>query len=756
MQSQLKFHGYDCSHVQGSFIRTLATKFKPFLETFLHLAKFSLKALIIFLTLSRIEAGKLEEYQRQADQGNISAQMKLASYHYKKKEFSEAIKYLKLAARKGNPKAFYIIANMFEEGKGVPRNLGKAKKYYKLAIQNGSEKAKSRLSRLNKSHGNTAPSFDQSANTPALMPSGYQLIKSRIPTAPYPNSPYKSAGNWLPGLHVIKCSNGHTQIVEEGVPLSPEIEMCKSNQSHFYAIHDILNLAPDPMPKQSILYFCHSSGHRVLIPELKWPKEYPCNDDKVEADSSYARETTFLYEGEGPRIGTPIITWKEGKSAGLHASVAGRPKTASRNEGNNSAGVASGKSEPQQTTDREIPSETTDLSKQTKEFNERSAQAYELYKLGQIDAAEKVYTQLAKEGDTVSEFLLKVIKMQTTPADYKSDLEFPDFKIAEYFFFEKLEPFKAVKWYYMAALKGHELSQHTLAKIHSPEGSIKVYQNPLHAYVWARLSGKSGALYSKDLIPVVKPYLNQIELKLAEAYIKAGYYFYFESDFPVINGKEAKEQAEEYFQFVRKQLAQDQLQEGISMGFVATDKLLEEDQINLYQRKDNSDESLLYEVEESKELKLLEYPVASEPQNQSSANTPPTKRQLSTIPPSPIAQDYFETGLGYLKESSVKTDLAYDRKMAINFLEKAAHEGSGAAAFRLALHLNHEGYKVGIQEALLRGYELGNANCAFALGHLIFLDGLGDPKEAQEFFQKAFEWGHPKAKSYLDKVKGLL
>jgi len=91
------------------------------------LMKFSFNVMVILLTLSRLQAGKLEQYQRQANQGNIDAQMKLASYHYKKKEFSEAIKYLKLAAKKNNPKAFYIIANMFEEGKGVPRSLEKAK-----------------------------------------------------------------------------------------------------------------------------------------------------------------------------------------------------------------------------------------------------------------------------------------------------------------------------------------------------------------------------------------------------------------------------------------------------------------------------------------------------------------------------------------------------------------------------------------------------------------------------------------------------
>lgn len=281
LQSQLKFRGYNYASVQGRFIKILATKFNLFLGTFFPLAKLSLKALIILLTLSSLEAGKLEEYQKQADQGKISAQMKLASYHYKKKEFSEAIKYLKLAARKGNPKAFSIIASMFEEGKGVPRNLEKAKKYCKLAIQNGSRKARVNLSRLLENQSNDS--------------------------------------------------------------------------------------------------------------EVKNPKKVSFNKTKSE-----------------------------------HLPTKGK----------------------------EDLSKTNEPKEQTEEFNERSAQAYELYKLGQTDAAEKVYTQLAKEGDTVSEFLLKVIKMQTTPADYKSDLEFPDFKIAEYFFFENDFPLitgkeakeQAVKW----------------------------------------------------------------------------------------------------------------------------------------------------------------------------------------------------------------------------------------------------------------------------------------------------------------------
>jgi|GEM_PF-1475142 len=109
------------------FHRFLVAELNLIMSSSSRLMKFSFNVMVILLTLSRLQAGKLEQYQRQANQGNIDAQMKLASYHYKKKEFSEAIKYLKLAAKKNNPKAFYIIANMFEEGKGVPRSLEKAK-----------------------------------------------------------------------------------------------------------------------------------------------------------------------------------------------------------------------------------------------------------------------------------------------------------------------------------------------------------------------------------------------------------------------------------------------------------------------------------------------------------------------------------------------------------------------------------------------------------------------------------------------------
>ncbi len=64
------------------------------------------------------------------------------------KDYSEAIKWWKLAADQGNDKAQYSLGLMYEKGKGVKQNLKTAKKWFQFASNQGLAKAKKKLNSL--------------------------------------------------------------------------------------------------------------------------------------------------------------------------------------------------------------------------------------------------------------------------------------------------------------------------------------------------------------------------------------------------------------------------------------------------------------------------------------------------------------------------------------------------------------------------------------------------------------------------------
>jgi hypothetical protein len=59
--------------------------------------------------------------------------------------YSEAIKYYKMAIEKGEERAMYNLGYMYENGKGVERNYEEAIKYYELALEKGSNGAETTI-----------------------------------------------------------------------------------------------------------------------------------------------------------------------------------------------------------------------------------------------------------------------------------------------------------------------------------------------------------------------------------------------------------------------------------------------------------------------------------------------------------------------------------------------------------------------------------------------------------------------------------
>ena len=58
------------------------------------------------------------------------------------------------AAEQGDAQSQLILGSMFEEGLGVPKNLGESAVWYRKAAEQGSQAARKRLDELNSSRGN--------------------------------------------------------------------------------------------------------------------------------------------------------------------------------------------------------------------------------------------------------------------------------------------------------------------------------------------------------------------------------------------------------------------------------------------------------------------------------------------------------------------------------------------------------------------------------------------------------------------------
>src|SRR5581483_12000808 len=62
--------------------------------------------------------------------------------------YSEAMKWYRMAADKNDPTGLYEVGKLYEEGKGVPASTTEAKAWYQKALKAGSPEARNALRRL--------------------------------------------------------------------------------------------------------------------------------------------------------------------------------------------------------------------------------------------------------------------------------------------------------------------------------------------------------------------------------------------------------------------------------------------------------------------------------------------------------------------------------------------------------------------------------------------------------------------------------
>ena len=74
--------------------------------------------------------------------------MTSAKNAYQLGNYTKALKLWKFAAAKGDPKAITNVAGLYEDGKGVQKNLAEAVRWYRLGVDKGSEWAANDLGYL--------------------------------------------------------------------------------------------------------------------------------------------------------------------------------------------------------------------------------------------------------------------------------------------------------------------------------------------------------------------------------------------------------------------------------------------------------------------------------------------------------------------------------------------------------------------------------------------------------------------------------
>jgi hypothetical protein len=90
----------------------------------------------------------MQWYARAAAKGHAAAQNNLVALYSEQKKFRQALHWYQLAAKKGNSNAQFNLALMFEVGRGVPKDQGKAQYWYTLAAAQGHWNAQYNLARL--------------------------------------------------------------------------------------------------------------------------------------------------------------------------------------------------------------------------------------------------------------------------------------------------------------------------------------------------------------------------------------------------------------------------------------------------------------------------------------------------------------------------------------------------------------------------------------------------------------------------------
>ena len=61
--------------------------------------------------------------------------------YYQEEKYAEAAKLCRCAAEQGNADAQYLLATIYEEGRGVPQDYAEAVKWFRLAAEQGHARA---------------------------------------------------------------------------------------------------------------------------------------------------------------------------------------------------------------------------------------------------------------------------------------------------------------------------------------------------------------------------------------------------------------------------------------------------------------------------------------------------------------------------------------------------------------------------------------------------------------------------------------
>lgn len=100
-------------------------------------------------------ADALPKLEKLADHGDMYANFILGAYYNYaiggvKKDFAQALKYIQKSADLGHCGACFDMGKFYAQGRGVTKDIQKAKQYYKKAIALGSTRAKTSLQELEK------------------------------------------------------------------------------------------------------------------------------------------------------------------------------------------------------------------------------------------------------------------------------------------------------------------------------------------------------------------------------------------------------------------------------------------------------------------------------------------------------------------------------------------------------------------------------------------------------------------------------
>lgn len=102
------------------------------------LTKFTALAMGVLLSVSAM-AADMATLTRQAQSGDVSAQVDLANEYYEQANHAKAVEWYTKAANQGYAWAQFNLGWMYENGEGVRQNKSTAKRYFGQACDNGEQ-----------------------------------------------------------------------------------------------------------------------------------------------------------------------------------------------------------------------------------------------------------------------------------------------------------------------------------------------------------------------------------------------------------------------------------------------------------------------------------------------------------------------------------------------------------------------------------------------------------------------------------------